>query len=367
MPDHLAILVDAALRGAGIALFATTGALFLRDRPDSTLARVGAVFAVGLVVQLASSSPPFEASVPLAWQAPLVAVSVANGVLFWIFVQALFDDDFAVRPLHGATWLAVAALAGYNCASGWHDTSLVGRLAIAAQRVAPLIFAILAVAAAAARWRQDLVESRRRLRAWIVGSGSAYSVAMVVLRLASPHGRLDVAASTFDAAATAGIGVIATLAFAGVRRSELVVPEAAAPKREPTRNLDADDTAGETANDGVDDANLVALERAMREEHAYRDEGMTVAALASRLALPEYRLRRLINRRLGHRNFNAFINGYRLTEAREALSDPAKRQLPVLTIALTAGFESIGPFNRAFKAETGVTPSEYRRRSLADS
>jgi AraC-like DNA-binding protein len=41
--------------------------------------------------------------------------------------------------------------------------------------------------------------------------------------------------------------------------------------------------------------------------------------------------------------------------------------MPVLTIALDAGFQSIGPFNRAFKAATGVTPTEFRRQALADS
>jgi AraC-like DNA-binding protein len=35
--------------------------------------------------------------------------------------------------------------------------------------------------------------------------------------------------------------------------------------------------------------------------------------------------------------------------------------VPILTVALDAGFGSIGPFNRAFKAHTGLTPSEYRR------
>jgi AraC-like DNA-binding protein len=35
--------------------------------------------------------------------------------------------------------------------------------------------------------------------------------------------------------------------------------------------------------------------------------------------------------------------------------------VPILTIALDAGFNSLGPFNRAFKAETGMTPSEFRR------
>jgi AraC-like DNA-binding protein len=39
--------------------------------------------------------------------------------------------------------------------------------------------------------------------------------------------------------------------------------------------------------------------------------------------------------------------------------------VPILTIALDAGFQSLGPFNRAFKAQTGMTPSEFRRQQLA--
>ena len=50
-----------------------------------------------------------------------------------------------------------------------------------------------------------------------------------------------------------------------------------------------------------------------------------------------------------------------LSEAMAALSDPGQSGVPVLTIALDTGFGSIGPFNRAFKAHTGMTPTEYRR------
>jgi AraC-like DNA-binding protein len=32
---------------------------------------------------------------------------------------------------------------------------------------------------------------------------------------------------------------------------------------------------------------------------------------------------------------------------------------------MDAGFQSLGPFNRAFKAETGVTPTEFRRTQLS--
>ncbi|WP_139094379.1 helix-turn-helix domain-containing protein, partial [Acinetobacter baumannii] len=67
------------------------------------------------------------------------------------------------------------------------------------------------------------------------------------------------------------------------------------------------------------------------------------------------------------RNFNAFLNRYRSEEAKAALSDPSQRDVAVLTIAMDSGFQSIGPFNRAFKAESGLTPTEFRREALARS
>jgi AraC-like DNA-binding protein len=102
----------------------------------------------------------------------------------------------------------------------------------------------------------------------------------------------------------------------------------------------------------------------MTVERAYRQEGLTIAGLAQQLGLPEYRLRRLINQALGYRNFNSFVNHYRIAEAKAALGDAQQAEVPVLTIALDAGFSSLGPFNRAFKAETGMTPTEFRRASL---
>jgi AraC-like DNA-binding protein len=112
---------------------------------------------------------------------------------------------------------------------------------------------------------------------------------------------------------------------------------------------------------------LRQLDHLMTVERAYRQEGLTIGGLAAKLDLPEYRLRQAINEGLGYRNFNAFLNRYRINEARAALSDPSQRDVAVLTIAMDAGFQSIGPFNRAFKAETGLTPTEFRRDALARS
>ena len=104
-----------------------------------------------------------------------------------------------------------------------------------------------------------------------------------------------------------------------------------------------------------------ALMRLMGDERIYRHDNITIGTLATKLGIPEYRLRRLINQRLGYRNFNVFLNNHRIEEAKAALSDPTQAEVPVITIAMDAGFQSLGPFNRAFKATTGVTPTEYRR------
>ena len=101
--------------------------------------------------------------------------------------------------------------------------------------------------------------------------------------------------------------------------------------------------------------------RLMADERIYRHEGITIGTLATKLAVPEYKLRRLINQQLGYRNFNVFLNNHRIEEAKAALADPSQAEVPVITIAMDAGFQSLGPFNRAFKATTGVTPTEYRR------
>ena len=331
-----------------------------RDRPTLRSARAGAALALGLCVQVIGATPLFEALVHPFWQAPLVAVSVANAVLFWVFVQALFDDDFSIRPRHVVAWLAVATLSAFNCAAGPHAAPVLMGL----QRAVPLLFAVLAALSAVAHWRADLVEGRRQLRRFILLTGIAYTVVMLAARLASPQGRLSAEAAMIDVVALLAIVAVVACQMLHLRGTEVFPSEVAA---DAVTGPAVAATPPPLAPDPAEERLAITLQRLMRDECAYRSEDLNVASLAARLAVPEYRLRRLINQRLGHRNFNAFVNGFRLGEAREALADPARRDLPVLTIALEAGFQSIGPFNRAFKADTGRTPTEFRREKLADS
>jgi len=98
----------------------------------------------------------------------------------------------------------------------------------------------------------------------------------------------------------------------------------------------------------------------LMQQGAFLQTDITVSNLARRLELPAHQLRHLINQQLGFSNFSDFLNSYRIPWVCGQLADASKRHLPILTLALEAGYGSIAPFNRAFKAKMGITPTEYR-------
>lgn len=222
----------------------------------------------------------------------------------------------------------------------------------------------------ASGWRNDLVESRRRLRGPILALALVYALAVNSVEAGELLVGSARALSPLGAGALMALGLLSLAAF-GQADVALFGPAKGAPDAQVVGTALAQaPTATQGAKDEVNGADRDAidkLERFMAEERPYREEGLTIAALALRLKLPEHRLRRLINQGLGYRNFNDFLNRWRLAEVKAALADPKQASVPVATIALDAGFGSLGPFNRAFKAETGLTPSAYRARGLSSA
>ena len=104
----------------------------------------------------------------------------------------------------------------------------------------------------------------------------------------------------------------------------------------------------------------------MSKEQVWKEEGLTIASLALRVGIPENQLRRLINDCLGYRNFPSYVNAHRIAAAKSRLSDPGEARVSISTIAYDIGFASLGPFNRAFKEESGVSPSEWHRKALEE-
>lgn len=348
MEPGTASTLNLLLRGGTVGVLLLIAAALCRDPRGVVAARLGAAFALGVAAATLAATPGF-AAIPDLGHATIVAVAAGSMFLFWLFTRALLGDDFRLRAWHLAAWAALAGIGALNC------------LVVAPQRLPvapalglftglmPVAWALLAIAQSLATWRADLVEGRRRLRTLIVAATAVYTVAQLLAALISGTDLKTVVESPLNAAGTAALTLFVAWRMLQVRADELF--GACAPEPVPVA----------AAAPAPDARQLATLNRLITVDRVYREPSLTIAALAARMGLPEHRLRKLINQALGHRNFNAFLNAYRVEDAKRALSDVALADVPVLTIAMDAGFQSLGPFNRAFKAGTGLTPTEYRR------
>lgn len=342
-------MVDAACRGGAIALFALLAALMLRQSPRSPAAFYGGLSLVSVIAYLINSWPAIFLRHP-PWLVPIMLVAMGTQALLYLFARACFDDEFKRSWRDALPWLGLVGL-GFWCAC-------TGAAAVCRSfQAAQLLFIALIIHQALRGRGADLIEGRRRFRMVLVIAAAAYCLFIVLLETAEQSPVFAAPVSTGNAAGLLAFSFALALADLGLSgRSGLVPGPVPAPRRA--------SLADPPESNAQEAALLERLRRVMEAEKAYREEGLAIAGLAARLDLPEYRLRRLINQRLGHRNFSSFVNGYRLADARAALADPAQAEVPILTIALDAGFQSLGPFNRAFKAATGMTPTDYRRQQL---
>jgi len=350
MPDFLEIM----LRGGTVTTFLLLSLFLLRDGGDRTLARLGALFCLS-TGWWALNAPPF---IPWSytWALPLWVLSHGKYAAFWLFSRALFEDGFKMKASDWAVWGGMVVLG-----SVWHlgsEFGLATRWLEIPRQTAHIVLAALAAWVAWKGRGGDLVEPRRRARIAYILLCSLLMIGITASYIApGMPGPLVVDLNVLRLFVMA-VGM--ALLVSGLKSEEMfsTAGEAIAPATGEAKSV-------VVCTDPAEARLLTTLQRLMEEERVYKEPGLTIGALASVAGAPEYVLRRLINGGLGYRNFNAYLNAWRLEDAKAALRDPAQRDVPISTIALDAGFSSLGPFNRAFKAAEGMTPSEFRDRAQA--
>ena len=101
---------------------------------------------------------------------------------------------------------------------------------------------------------------------------------------------------------------------------------------------------------------IVAL---MEKEQLFRKKDLHISDLATRLNTNSTYVSACLSGQF-KMSFPRFVNGYRIRYAQERmLQEPSK---PLSEIYEEAGFSNENSFFRAFKAETGQTPTEWRTR-----
>ncbi|MCB0662465.1 MAG: helix-turn-helix domain-containing protein [Saprospiraceae bacterium] len=93
-------------------------------------------------------------------------------------------------------------------------------------------------------------------------------------------------------------------------------------------------------------------------EKPYLDPDLTLRKLAEQLDLHPNQLSWLLNDGFG-KNFNEFINHYRIEAFKVMARDPKNSHLTIMAIAYDTGFNSKTVFNTFFKKETGTTPKQF--------
>ncbi len=101
-----------------------------------------------------------------------------------------------------------------------------------------------------------------------------------------------------------------------------------------------------------------ALIAVMIEEKLYQKSDLSITDLASKLGVHPNYLSQVINQR-EQKNFYDFVNFYRVEAFKRLIESNRNQQFTLLSIAYDCGFSSKSSFNRCFKKETGLTPSQF--------
>lgn len=104
------------------------------------------------------------------------------------------------------------------------------------------------------------------------------------------------------------------------------------------------------------------LEQYIREETPYLDPNLSLRSLAEQIDLHPNQLSWLLNESLG-KNFNEFINHYRVETFKALSRDPKKAHITLIGLAYESGFNSKTVFNTYFKKETGLTPRQFLKQT----
>ena len=96
----------------------------------------------------------------------------------------------------------------------------------------------------------------------------------------------------------------------------------------------------------------------MKTEKPYLNPDLNLSDLADELEMNRAQLSQIINSGF-QKNFNDFINEYRVNTFKEKINSGEHKQLSLLGLAFDSGFNSKATFNRVFKKLTQTSPSEY--------
>lgn len=309
--------------------------------------------ALFLSIIIYHSYPFFEALAP-DWVIIPRLVTTLVPSLFFILAKHIFEDD-AKNFL--TDYLIALTMAMLSIVTFIIDTKLdaASHELIVRFRFFSLttlsLFIGFTIYTVAKGWKSDLIELRVKLRAFIISTMGFVIIMVMVFEGFLPENRGF--NSTFNVVvAIATIITTSSIIAILMSRSIYQLMPSETKRKSDSHKSDQDEQ---------ENAIVEKVVIAMQNDRLYLNELLTLQSLSEYIDEPAYKVRNIINQRMGYRNFNVFANYYRIEAAKKMLSHEDFDDHKILAIALDVGYSSLSPFNRAFKNATNMTPSEYRK------
>lgn len=346
--------LDDIVRFSAFGLLLWLAVLALRDFRDRLAGWLGALSAITAASYLlATKVNIFLVGVDVdILLMPMFSLSPAFS---WLFCLSQFDDNFKLTKVHFAVVLLkmVTGILSYMSYKwGWHDWLFIYGLMTS---LIVLGISVHLVAVALAGRHEDLVEERRRFRNMFVTGIIMVSLGVLIAEMFLRDRGFNQELLLLQAVAFLAITVFLLWRLSSPGGEDLFFRAPNPIEETGPQNYVELSPADQHDLDVIKD---------LPSSPQMLEAGLTISKLSDDLRIPEHRLRHLINQHLGYRNFSDFLNHHRIERAKEQLSDQERRNIPVLTVAMELGYGSLGPFNRAFKERTGLTPTEFRTQSL---
>lgn len=333
------------LRAVDITMLTLMIILFIKNWKRDQNVQIGIFYLLSLILFLLVNWKIVDDTI---WFVILEIGDLSIPILFWYFCKSIFDDDFKLGKKYLLLYvinLFVLYVLFYFTQFGKLNSSAWYFLIIKhTSHVISLVYVILGIGEAFRNKSVDLLESRIKLRARFILVAGFLNVLTLIITISGNFSGNDDYFMLFQIIA---IGIILFMIFYYLVefKSGFFFKKA----NIKTVVIKADSKISE------------GLNHLIRIDKIYLQEGLTIRKLSDQMNEQEYKVRKYINQHLGFRNFNDFLNSYRIQNACELLLDEKKSDLTVLEIAYSLGYNSLGPFNKAFKNHTGVTPTTYRK------
>jgi len=341
----------------------------LKAAPRDFSARVFGILAFCVVLYLLNglSAPHISAEYYVDTSSMSFLIDIAQEAipgLFMIYCFHVFQEQRYIPSLLQILFGLQVILEAATALSGFPSTVesfTYGMAAVSLEmflNLLQLVFIGFAIYWTIKGWRADLIEDRRVLR-WlvIVVQGGLILVVNVTENFLLTSGTINDVQAQLVIVTTIATAVLVML-ISTMQMNFVSLGQ----RRHFVKEVSLQSSVADQAEFDID-----TFKSQFCEPGLYKEAGLTIAGLASRLKVPEYRLRAFIHQTLGFRNFNAMLHHYRIKDACKTLADAQNQNVPVLTIALKVGYQSITPFNNAFREIKGVTPSEYRKKKVPNS